>query len=52
MKKLDGFKIFGIVALVLGGVSSLLSEYSHSQEMKETVREEVARQLYGEKEES
>lgn len=48
--KLDGFKIVGLVAVVLGCVSSLLSDYSHNQEMKDTVREEVARQL-GEKEE-
>lgn len=52
MKKLDGFKIIGAVALVLGCVSSLLSEYSHDQEMKDAVKEEVARQLYEEEEES
>lgn len=45
MKKIDGFKVIGIVALVLGGVSTLLSEFSHEQEMKEAVREEVASQL-------
>lgn len=43
MKKIDGFKLIGVAALVLGGISTLLSEAAHEKEMKETVKEEVDR---------
>lgn len=39
--KINGFKIIGAVALLLGGVSTILSEMSREQEMRQTVKEEV-----------
>lgn len=40
---MKAFKAIGVVAFVLAGVASLLSDFAQNQEMKEAVKEEVDR---------
>lgn len=40
---MKAFKVIGVVAFMLAGVASLMSDYAQSQEIREIAKEEVDR---------
>ena len=41
-KKLDTIKLIGFAGMLLGGIATLIANYASEQQMKQTVKEEVA----------
>lgn len=41
-KNLDTIKLIGFAGMLLGGVATLIANWASEQQMKETVKEEVA----------
>lgn len=44
-KKIGAIQIIGLIGLAIGGISTLITNYAQTEEMKETVREEVEKAL-------
>lgn len=44
-KKIGAIQIIGLIGLAIGGISTLITNYAQTEEMKETVREEVQKAL-------